>query len=97
MIAVFVSTSSAADSDRAGHHVVEADAGKALCRSFLIRSASQLPTVRKIGLSSNRANPLSKSRNQRADDDGCDEFAPDAGVAHGFQGCEGLTIGDGHS
>ena len=32
-----------------------------------------------------RLTPLSRSRNQRADGDGCVEFAPDAEVAHGLR------------
>ena len=38
-----------------------------------------------IRLSSDGANPLNGSRIWRADGDGCVEFAPDAGVAHGLR------------
>ena len=38
-----------------------------------------------IRLGSAAANPLSRSCNQWADGDGCVEFAPDAGVAHGLR------------
>ena len=41
--------------------------------------------TKNIRLGSASANPLSKSRNQRADGDGCVEFAPDAGVADGLR------------
>ena len=47
-----------------------------------IRGVSSL---QKIRLSSDGANPLNGSRNWRADGDGCVEFAPDAGVAHGLR------------
>ena len=43
-------------------------------------AARQLQNIR---LGSGEANLLNGSRNLRADGDGCIEFAPDAGVAHG--------------
>jgi hypothetical protein len=57
-----------------------------------VTSAPQWPNrmhapslLQNIRLSSDGANPLNGSRNQRADGDGCVEFAPDAGVAHGLR------------
>jgi hypothetical protein len=55
-------------------------------------AARQLQNIR---LGSASADPLSKSRNQRADGDGCVEFAPDAG-SRTAEGCDGWTVGDGH-
>ena len=43
-------------------------------------------SLQKIRLSSDWANLLNRSRNGRADGDGCVEFAADAEVAHGSRG-----------
>src|SRR5262245_58440440 len=51
--------------------------------------ARQLQNIR---LSSDAANPLSTSRNQRADGDGCVEFAPDGRSCARLQGCNGGTV-----
>ena len=57
-----------------------------LDRPAVIRSSQNRTAARQlqsIRLGSGEANLLNGSRNLRADGDGCIEFAPDAGVAHG--------------
>ena len=51
----------------------------------LVSRIRGVSSLQKIRLSSDGANPLNGSRNWRADGDGCVEFAPDAGVAHGLR------------
>jgi hypothetical protein len=51
-----------------------------IVQGFFVASSLQ-----KIRLSSDGANLLNGSRKWRADGDGCVEFAPDAGVAHGLR------------
>ena len=49
------------------------------------KSRTSRAEKQKIRLSSDGANLLNGSWNGRADGDGCVEFAPDAGVAHGLR------------
>jgi hypothetical protein len=69
-------------------HGNQCDPTPMLDRPGVIRRRTQPRTaarqLQNIRLGSAAANPLSKSRNQRADGDGCVEFASDAGVAHVF-------------
>ena len=62
-------------------------AGQAGClaRQKNVSRIRGVSSLQKIRLSSDGANPLNGSRNWRADGDGCVEFAPDAGVAHGLR------------
>ena len=55
-------------------------------RSVAVAKRARAPSsLQNIRLSSDWANPLNGSRNGLADGDGCVEFAPDAGVAHGLR------------